>query len=77
MCRSRTKVSWRDILNLGFGQRPIAEVTAEKARRVKVDLAAKNLAQFLFHPEEGETRSLTGFKLHYDVHVTVRPKIVA
>jgi len=77
MCRSRTKLSWRDILNLGVGERAVAEVSAQKARSVKINPATEDLRQLFLHREEIEARHVTGFELDDHVHVAVWPKIVA
>jgi hypothetical protein len=64
-------------LNLGVGERSVAEVAAQKPRCVKVNPAAENLRQLFLHREEVEAWSVTGLELNDHIHVTVRPKIVA
>jgi|ERR1039457_868038 hypothetical protein len=77
MCRSRTKLSWRDILNLGVGEHSVAEVTAQKPGCIKVDGPAKNTRQLILHREEVEAGNVSGLEFHDHVHVTVWQKIVA
>jgi len=76
MCRSRTALSWRDILNLGVGERSIAEVGAQKPCGVKINPAAEDCRQLFLHREEIEAWGVTGLELDDHVHVAVWPEIV-
>src|SRR5205807_4695415 len=75
MCRRRTVLSLRDILNLGFGHHSIAKVRAKEARGVKINSSPDNLRELCLHPEEVEPRRKSGVKLNHHVDVAVRSKI--
>jgi hypothetical protein len=76
MWRSRTNVSWRDILNLGFGQRSIAEVSAQKGRRVEINLPAKNFGEFALKAEKLQARHECGIEFDEHIHVAAWPEVV-
>jgi hypothetical protein len=77
MCLSRTKLSWRDILNLGVGKQPVAEVAAQKSGCIEVYSPTDNARQLFLHRKEVEAGGVSVFKFHDHVDVTIRPKIVA
>src|ERR1700731_2566573 len=77
MWRSRTRLSWRYILNLCLGHRPVAEVFAEKCRSVQIDLPAQNFGEFVFKAEKIQPRHEIGLKIDEHVHIAARPEIVA
>ena len=55
ICRSRTKLSWRDILNLGIGEHSVAEKAAQKFGCVEVYSPAENFRKLVLRREEVET----------------------
>src|SRR5271165_3569306 len=77
MCRSRSRLSWRDILNLGVYEHSSAEVAAQKPRRDKVDGPAHNAQQLFVHREELEAKIVSGVEFFGHVHVAIWAKIIA
>src|SRR5215469_9287082 len=77
MWRSRTVLSWRDILNLGLGKYSIAEVTAQEPRCVEIDGSAQDSRQLVLHREKFEAGSVSRLELHDHIHVAVRQKVFA
>jgi hypothetical protein len=77
MCRSRTVLSWRDILDLGVGEHPVAEVTAQKPGCIEVNGPTQNYRQLVLHREEVEAGNMSGLEFHDYVDVTVRQEVVA
>jgi len=51
-------------------------MSAQELRRVQVNSALRNLAQFSLHPEEFKTRSVPRLEFHQNIHVTPRRKII-
>src|SRR5579885_3179981 len=76
MWRSRTMVSWRDILNLGFCQRSIAEVSAQKGRRVEIHFPAKNFGEFALETEKLQARYESGIEFDEHIHVAAWLEVV-
>jgi len=76
MWRNRTKLSWRDILNLGFGERPIAEVLAQKGGCVQVHPPAKDFGKFRLQREKLQARHESGFEFYEHVHIAVGLKVI-
>jgi len=69
-------VSWCDILDLGFGERPVAEVLAQKGRCVEVDPPPKHFGEFRLQREELQARYESGFEFHEHVHIAIGLKII-
>jgi len=77
MCRSRTELSWRDILNLGFGEYSVAEVAAQKTWGIKIYSPTENGRQLILHSEELEAGNVSELEFHDHVDVTIWQKIVS
>src|SRR5713101_5038440 len=77
MWRKRMSPSSRDILDLGLGQDPAAEIGAQKTRSVQVNLAPEDLRQLSFQREEPQSRYVARLELDQHVNVAIRPKVVA
>jgi hypothetical protein len=77
MWRNRTKLSWRDILNLGLGQCTVAEVSAQKGWSVQIDLPSQNFGELALKAEKIQARYEIGLKFYEHVHIAARLEIVA
>src|SRR5258706_13709227 len=77
MWRIGTVSSRLDIHFLRLCQDLVAEVLAQLLRGSEVDAPAEDLCQFLRDVEEREARGLARLELDQNVHVAVRPEVVA
>src|SRR5207247_11082564 len=65
------------ILRLRFSLDLTAESSAQKSRRVQVDLASEEIRKLFLHCEEAQARDMPGFELDEHIDVAVRAKIVS
>jgi len=62
VAESRQRFSWRDILNLGLRQCPLAEVSAQKGRSIEINFPARNLGEFTLKAEKLQARHEIGLE---------------
>jgi hypothetical protein len=72
---SRTHPSRRDIRFLRRVESLLAEMWAQKPRRIQIYLPPQNPRKLFLHPEECQPRRKTRLEFHQHIHVAVRPEI--
>lgn len=76
MCRKRTISSALGILHLCGFEDLVSKITAQEIRCMKLNFSAERLGKLILHTKESKSGRVSIFKLHKDINIAVRGKII-